>query len=71
MRSPRKDILPTSDRLRVPVLDMTHPESIALVLDAAGRIDILVNNPGIGLFAPSRPRRMRAERMDLDAWSTR
>ena len=50
MRTPREDILPPSDRLRVLALDITHPESISSVLDAAGPIDVLVNNAGIGLF---------------------
>lgn len=50
MRTPREDILPSSDRLRVLALDITKPESIAAALDASGPIDVLVNNAGIGLF---------------------
>jgi short-subunit dehydrogenase len=50
MRTPRADALPTSDRLRVLPLDVTRPESIAAALAAAGPIDVLVNNAGIGLF---------------------
>jgi NAD(P)-dependent dehydrogenase (short-subunit alcohol dehydrogenase family) len=50
MRTPREDLLPRSDRLRVLALDVTQPESIAAVLDASGPIDVLVNNAGIGLF---------------------
>ena len=50
MRTPREDILPRSERLRVLPLDVTKPESIAAVLEASGPIDVLVNNAGIGLF---------------------
>ncbi|MHC8286059.1 SDR family oxidoreductase [Pseudomonas sp. XS1P51] len=50
MRTPREDVLPQSDRLRVLALDVTKPESIAAVLEASGPIDVLVNNAGIGLF---------------------
>jgi len=35
--------------LRVLPLDVTKPESIAAALDAAGPIDVLVNNAGIGV----------------------
>ncbi len=57
MRTPRDDVLPRSDRLRVVALDVTSPESIAAALEASGPIDVLVNNAGIGASAPSRPRR--------------
>ena len=50
MRTPRDDVLPRSDRLRVVALDVTRPESIAAALEASGRIDVLVNNAGIGGF---------------------
>jgi short-subunit dehydrogenase len=50
MRTPRKDLLPQSERLRVLALDVTKPESIAAVLEASGPVDVLVNNAGIGLF---------------------
>lgn len=50
MRTPRHDLLPRSERLRVIALDVTKPESIAAALDASGPIDVLVNNAGIGLF---------------------
>jgi NAD(P)-dependent dehydrogenase (short-subunit alcohol dehydrogenase family) len=49
MRSPRKDILPRSERLRVLPLDVTRSESIAAAIDAAGSFDVLVNNAGIGV----------------------
>ncbi|NRP23191.1 2-(R)-hydroxypropyl-CoM dehydrogenase [Ensifer adhaerens] len=49
MRSPREDILPCSERLRVVQLDVTDPDSIAAALEASGPIDALVNNAGIGV----------------------
>src|SRR5918996_3134138 len=36
-------------RLRVLALDVTQAESIAAAIDAAGSIDVLVNNAGIGV----------------------
>ncbi|WP_288252497.1 SDR family oxidoreductase [uncultured Hydrogenophaga sp.] len=50
MRTPRDGLLPISPRLRVLPLDVTQPDSIARALDAAGPIDVLVNNAGLGLF---------------------
>jgi NAD(P)-dependent dehydrogenase (short-subunit alcohol dehydrogenase family) len=50
MRTPREDVLPRSERLRVLALDVTKPESIAAALEACGPIEVLVNNAGIGLF---------------------
>ncbi len=49
MRTPRPDILPTSDRIRILPLDVTDPESIAKTVRDAGPIDVLVNNAGIGV----------------------
>jgi NAD(P)-dependent dehydrogenase (short-subunit alcohol dehydrogenase family) len=49
MRTPREDVLPPSDRLRVVALDVTDPQSIAAALEASGSIDVLVNNAGIGV----------------------
>lgn len=48
MRTPRIDVLPKSDRVRVLALDVTRAESIAAAIEAAGPIDVLVNNAGIG-----------------------
>jgi NAD(P)-dependent dehydrogenase (short-subunit alcohol dehydrogenase family) len=48
MRTPREDVLPRSDRMRVLALDITKPESMTAALDASGPIDVLVNNAGIG-----------------------
>lgn len=50
MRVPREDILPRSEHLRVLALDVTDSESIRQAVDAAGPIDVLVNNAGIGLL---------------------
>ena len=50
MRTPREDVLPRSDRLRVLALDVTDPESVRKAVDAAGPIDVLVNNAGIGVL---------------------
>lgn len=49
MRTPRPDLLPQSPRMRVIALDVTRPESIAAAIQAAGPIDVLVNNAGIGV----------------------
>jgi NAD(P)-dependent dehydrogenase (short-subunit alcohol dehydrogenase family) len=49
MRTPREDVLPRSKRLRVLPLDVTKPESIANAIEAAGPVDVLVNNAGIGV----------------------
>jgi NAD(P)-dependent dehydrogenase (short-subunit alcohol dehydrogenase family) len=51
MRTPRENVLPLSPRLRVLPLDVTNPESIRRTLEAAGPIDVLVNNAGVGLIS--------------------
>jgi NAD(P)-dependent dehydrogenase (short-subunit alcohol dehydrogenase family) len=50
MRTPRADVLPASERLRALPLDVTDAASIRYAVDAAGPIDVLVNNAGIGLL---------------------
>lgn len=49
MRTPRPELLPDSDRIRVLALDVTNPQSIAAAIAAAGPIDVLVNNAGVGV----------------------
>jgi NAD(P)-dependent dehydrogenase (short-subunit alcohol dehydrogenase family) len=48
MRKPDETLLPASDRLRVLPLDVTDQDSIARAITAAGPIDALVNNAGVG-----------------------
>ncbi|QKJ88205.1 SDR family oxidoreductase [Paramixta manurensis] len=50
MRTPRTDLFPQSDRLSVIALDVTDPHSIARAVEAAGPIDVLVNNAGVGML---------------------
>lgn len=49
MRTPREDILPRSGRIRILPLDVTSAASISTAIEAAGPIDVLVNNAGIGV----------------------
>ncbi|MBK8197767.1 MAG: SDR family oxidoreductase [Acidobacteria bacterium] len=49
MRTPREGLLPPSERLRLLPLDVTRADSIHAALDAAGPVDALVNNAGIGV----------------------
>ncbi|CAM3459934.1 short-chain dehydrogenase/reductase [Rouxiella silvae] len=51
MRTPREDLLPRSEHLRLLALDVTDAESIHHAVEAAGPIDALVNNAGIGLLS--------------------
>ncbi|UOB59669.1 SDR family oxidoreductase [Burkholderia pyrrocinia] len=53
MRTPREDVLPPAERLRVLALDVTNADSIRAAIDAAGTIDVLVNNAGFGAAAPA------------------
>lgn len=48
MRTPDEGILPRSENLKIVGLDVKNPESIRRAIDAAGPIDVLVNNAGIG-----------------------
>jgi NAD(P)-dependent dehydrogenase (short-subunit alcohol dehydrogenase family) len=52
MRTPREDVLPSSEHLRVLALDVTNTQSIGEAIEAAGPIDALVNNAGFGAAAP-------------------
>ena len=49
MRRPNVNLLPQSERMRVIPLDVTSQDSIVSALHAAGPIDVLVNNAGIGV----------------------
>ena len=53
MRTPRHDLLAPSDRLQVVPLDVTDAASIRHAVEAAGPIDVLVNNAGFGAPAPA------------------
>ena len=50
MRTPRADLLPASERLRILPLDVTIADGIAHAVEAAGPVDVLVNNAGVGLL---------------------
>lgn len=49
MRRPEASPLPASDHLRLLALDVTRADSIAAAIAAAGPLDALVNNAGIGV----------------------
>ena len=66
MRTPRADILPRSERLRVVALDVTDAASIRAAVDAAGPIDALVNNAGIGMLYPLEATSMDTARAVFD-----
>lgn len=50
MRLPREDVIAPSERLRILPLDVTDAASIANAIAAAGPVDALVNNAGIGFL---------------------
>ncbi|QHQ33975.1 SDR family oxidoreductase [Algicella marina] len=52
MRNPDASLLPASEHLRILPLDVTEADSIASAVSAAGPVDALVNNAGIGWLAP-------------------
>lgn len=49
MRTPRDGLFAQTDRTRILALDVNSPGSIAAAIEAAGPIDALVNNAGIGV----------------------
>lgn len=52
MRTVQHDVLPPSPNLHIVQLDVTDADSIARAIEAAGPIDVLVNNAGFGAPAP-------------------
>lgn len=50
MRTLRNDLLPAHDKLKILALDVTNAESIDKAVTAAGQIDALVNNAGVGML---------------------
>lgn len=53
MRKPSTDLFPPSEHLRMLALDVTDEESIRKAVEAAGPIDVLVNNAGFGAASPA------------------
>lgn len=66
MRRPNPDVLPRSPALRILPLDVTDEQSIAAVMEAAGPIDVLVNNAGIGIVGAAEATPMWAIRKIFD-----
>lgn len=66
MRRPRHDVFPASADIRVLPLDVTDPDSIVRALDAAGPIDVLVNNAGLGLLGAFEATPMQTVREIFD-----
>ncbi|QGY31799.1 SDR family oxidoreductase [Pantoea cypripedii] len=50
MRTPRSELFPASENLRLLPLDVTDAASIEHAIAEAGDIDVLVNNAGIGVL---------------------
>ncbi len=62
MRRPQHGLFPAGTGIRVLPLDVTDPDSIARAVEAAGPIDVLVNNAGLGLFGAFEATPMRTVR---------
>jgi NAD(P)-dependent dehydrogenase (short-subunit alcohol dehydrogenase family) len=60
MRTPNEGLLPRSERLRVLPLDVADGTSIGEAVAAAGPVDVLVNNAGIGMLGA-----LESQPMDL------
>jgi NAD(P)-dependent dehydrogenase (short-subunit alcohol dehydrogenase family) len=67
MRTPREDVLPRSEHLRVLALDVTDPRNIRETVEAAGPIDVLVNNAGVGLMSVFEGTSMETVRATFEA----
>ena len=67
MRTPREDLLPRSAHLRILALDVTDAASIRDAVEAAGPIDVLVNNAGVGLLGVVEGTSMDAVRATFEA----
>jgi NAD(P)-dependent dehydrogenase (short-subunit alcohol dehydrogenase family) len=67
MRTPRPGLLPPAERLRLMALDVRDPHSIRQAVEAAGSIDVLVNNAGMGAMGPAEGMPMSAVRDLFDA----
>ena len=50
MRTPQTDLMPHSEKLTILALDVTNADSITEAVKAAGPIDALVNNAGVGML---------------------
>lgn len=72
MRQPRAELLPRSERLQLLALDVTDPLSIAAAVEAAGPIDVLVNNAGIGALGAfeATPMQTVRELFDTNTFGT-
>lgn len=66
MRTPREDVLPRSERLRVLALDVSDADSIRQAVEAAGPIDVLVYNAGIGVLGALEGTSMETAREVFD-----
>ncbi|PYE41351.1 NADP-dependent 3-hydroxy acid dehydrogenase YdfG [Rhizobium sp. PP-F2F-G20b] len=50
MRTPQTELIPRSKKLKILALDVTDADSITKAIEAAGPIDVLVNNAGVGML---------------------
>jgi NAD(P)-dependent dehydrogenase (short-subunit alcohol dehydrogenase family) len=66
LRTVRDDLLPRSEHLQLLGLDVTDAQSISAAIAAAGPIDVLVNNAGIGMFGALEGTSMEITRQVFD-----